>query len=492
MVGTKAGWYKPSRTRPKADPPGRQKVPGGYGGRVYSPKPKTAAPPKSGGTGHWNERKRGPRPNRTVPGVPGYDESYGPAPVPKDVPERTPRPLTRQAQRPAFGRKVPKLRIPGLGSPFIDAFDNLIRENFPARNPSPYMAPKGWCVSAVCNSGPPQYWGGNIRRSTIGRGGYNCTVNIDCISGQAISGTSLPWGVPHPITTTGPEFGLWWGYWAGGGDTARFKHHKSFYRPGPYTGPVEVPFRPTTWTPGIESPPDPNVQRYAPPELNGTPAFVPGVGTPVVDPTRFANPELPYEPDRQWSYQIGTGPAFNVPSRLDPEAPTSPAPLPPVTRSPPQKGEKQGKVVTKTAKIGKALYSALDAASETAEVVDAVYEALPDDVRKRWEKAMFPGARWIKDKQTGKWVKVGVDRPGDNFGQYGLGGADWKLRALYYNWHRVDLEQAVKNIIKNELQDRIIGGMQAGLPNNTGAAHSQGERQVAKLLDQWFEEEFGL
>ena len=108
-------------------------------------------------------------------------------------------------------------------------------------------------------------------------------------------------------------------------------------------------------------------------------------------------------------------------------------------------------MITRTKAIGIALYKALDAVSESAEVVDAVYDALPKDVRKRWEKERFPDARWIRDKNTGEWVRVGVERPGDNFGQYGIDGADWKLQALYYNWHKVDVEKAIKNIIKNEL-----------------------------------------
>ena len=148
--------------------------------------------------------------------------------------------------------------------------------------------------------------------------------------------------------------------------------------------------------------------------------------------------------------------------------------------------------MTRTKAIGIATYKALDAVSEGAEVVDAVYDALPADVRKRWEKERFPDARWVRDKNTGKWERVGVERPGDSFGQYGIDGADWKLQALYYNWHKVDVEKAIKNIIKNELSDRVIGGIQSGLPKNSGAAHSQGEMELGQSLDDWFSSEFGL
>src|SRR3546814_8177011 len=84
------------------------------------------------------------------------------------------------------------------------------------------------------------------------------------------------------------------------------------------------------------------------------------------------------------------------------------------------------------ARIGISIFKVLDSVSEAAEVVDALYEALPEDVKKRWGR----------DR-----------RPGDSFGQYGLEGADWKLEALYYNWSKVDSEQAVKNLVKNRSEE---------------------------------------
>ncbi|PQM29548.1 hypothetical protein CVO77_01110 [Sphingopyxis lindanitolerans] len=233
------------------------------------------------------------------------------------------------------------------------------------------------------------------------------------------------------------------------------------------------------------------------PERAPLPDFQIGVGKGLPDPTGFGNPDLAYQPDYQWVYDAAGGILTDLGQGLEPGSPPGGSghalpPVEPVKRQPPEKGEKQRKVITKTAKIGIALYKALDAVSESAEVVDAIYQALPADVRKRWEKAMFPDARWIKDKRSGKWVRVGVDRPGDNFGQYGIGGADWKLRALYYNWHKVDVVQAVKNIIKNELTDKIIGGIESKLPRNSGNAHSDSERALSHYLDEFFTEELGL
>lgn len=252
--------------------------------------------------------------------------------------------------------------------------------------------------------------------------------------------------------------------------------------------------------------PDPNIERYRPispdPWSPAPRPFAPGQIVTSV-PEAFDNPDLPYQPDYQWLYEVGVGFAQSASDGSGSGSPSDTGgaggsirppvvPIDPVRREPPGKRERHGKVMTRSAKVGIALYRALDRASESAEVVDAIYQALPKDVRDRWEKDRFPDAHWIKDKQTGKWIKVGIDRPGDNFGQYGLSGADWKLQALYWNWHKVDLVQAVKNVIKNELQDQVIGLIQRQLPRNVGNAHSLGDRELAKLLDDWFSTELGL
>jgi hypothetical protein len=117
-------------------------------------------------------------------------------------------------------------------------------------------------------------------------------------------------------------------------------------------------------------------------------------------------------------------------------------PLPrtlPATKSrPPRAGVKEKKGLAR--QIGVGVAKILDLTSESAEVVDAIYRALPKDVRKKWDRP---------------------ERSADNIGQYGIGGADWKLQALYHNWHKVDVAKAIKNILVNELEDRIIGGAMA-------------------------------
>ncbi len=92
----------------------------------------------------------------------------------------------------------------------------------------------------------------------------------------------------------------------------------------------------------------------------------------------------------------------------------------------------------KAGQLGAALFKALDVISEGSEVVDAFYQALPQSTRTEW------GRRNPKKRE-------------DNQGQYGLGGAEWKGQALYHNWHKVDFGKAIKNVLANELEDRLYG-----------------------------------
>lgn len=134
-------------------------------------------------------------------------------------------------------------------------------------------------------------------------------------------------------------------------------------------------------------------------------------------------------------------------SRLPPIIPHKPVPTRP--------GEQESKGTSRTRDLGKRLADSLDKVSEAAEVVDAVYEALPDDVKKRWA--------------CGKSKQSGLD--GRQDGQYGLGSSDCQLRALWHNWHKLDLNEAVKNILANEIEDRLYGSAFAARDNLRPRAH---------------------
>lgn len=493
MADTKAKWYKAHRhaSVPSSPRPGRE---GGLSKPPKSPyRPKRPAPaPKP-------RPQYVPRPgwSRTPVKTPGF---IGPI-DPRPVPERPARPVIPEPSRLKPPEK--RFRLPGgvgrlLGRALlpVQAAD-LYEQFFPNMTPSlPPVLPSNyvWC------NGPVPWPARNYATA-----GYFTTTG-SCTIGLPLTGQSggLP-GDPPPMG------GL-------------YKAPVRAYWTRTYHNTVAIPYRraiagtvqrvtvmnpqpPVSWPWSGYANPDPNIERWLPtfPDPFADPApreFQIGVGTPLSEgPEGFANPDLPYQLDHAWQWQIGIGlhdyVKPNVPTPVPP-APSEPGkPKPPrrpriprvprIRRRRPRKREKQGKLLSNAAKLGIALYKVLDAASEGAEIVDAVYDALPADVRKRWEKERFPDAHWVKDKNTGKWVRVGIERPGDNFGQYGIDGADWKLQALYYNWHRVDYEQAVVNIFKNELSDKVIGGIHQKLPRNAGAAHSQGEMEFAATLDEWLD-----
>lgn len=461
MSDTKAPWFRtPARTPGRADP--------ATPGRIPNPRVPAGGSKRKGRENR--EKRRQNVPQRKPGGAPSY-KPYDYPQRPRPLPERSPRPVSPPAKPGAL--RVPKVRIPGvpLGNPWLDVIEQIPDVIWPSIDVPPILpANYHWCKGPVSFPKPPSNPQSYYTTTPFFRGIGSCDISVP-LTGQG--------GVTQGAVNTIPPPGAR-AYWVRGyfhtssiGRSAVAGTAERDYVLTPQPNPAPSLVHVQNWA-------DPNAQRWEPVRIDpkGKPSLEVGYGTPVAEPTPFANPELAYEPDYQWGYQIGIqpGPATPIgpgnPAPVDPVTPGKPVtPINPVVREPPKKNEKQRKVLTKTAKIGIALYKAIDAASESAEIVDAIYDALPDDVKKRWDRP---------------------DRVGDNFGQYGVDGADWKLQALYYNWHRVDVEGAIKNIIKNELTDRIIGGMQGVLPNNAGQAHSQGEKKLAKLLDEWFDREFGL
>lgn len=204
------------------------------------------------------------------------------------------------------------------------------------------------------------------------------------------------------------------------------------------TGMPDIPF--------IGDPVDPN-------QLRGAPASVPEPSP--VPPPQPAPPQWRYSSDGQ------------------------PSTRPHRRRQPPRR-EKETKSLSRSAKLGIGLYKALDYASEKAEIVDAIFKALPKDVQRRWSK--------------------GRGTIGENFGQYGTAGADWKLQALWHNWHRVDAEQAVRNILKNFVEDAMIGATQKHLPRNVVKAferellfdeqHNRQGMSPEQIMSEWVDSFF--
>ena len=385
-------------------------------------------------------------------------------------------PVTRGGL-PVTPRRFPRPRIPGI--PWLDVIplvEPLIFPDRSRRNPPVLPSNYSWCWGPF--PWPDGYDWGDATYGPAFTWMGECFTDKQPITGQVaedVSWSALPqYGPFAQITQFDEPVCYWWrNYNVPWPILYRGALAGTAIRSGPSLNPQPSPYWPIiTMAPA----PDPNVQRQmAPiPEYDPRVALAPGNPVSPFEPVYAPTPDSPYEPDGQWQWDPagGTGVGTGISSGGNTVTGTQPV-VPPVTRAPPTEGEKQRKILTRTAKIGIALYKALDAASETAEIVDAIWDALPKDVQKRWKHCK-------------------ENRMGDSFGQYGPDQADCKLRALYHNWHRVDVELAIRNIIKNELQDRIIGGMQAGLPKNTGNAHAEAEKRLAKWLDQIFGEELGL
>lgn len=432
------------------------------------------------------DRERLPRPYKPDPRSqrprPMRPSDYNDGPViDNDTGKRVPPPRDPNAQR-GKGGLSPRVKFPKLPrnplplARIPDLLDDIDKYNpygkLPDAEPNPAW---GWVRKGLCPAFTPGMLDGGRGTGPLSptqseNHSWHNSANT-CLGLQA--GGEKGW--PYPFNNNRTVLlGLDWNS-AGTRNTLR----KSWWRPVSTTGPG--PKWVTSW--GVS--PDPNRLRAMPgmppnwypdgspkgPGYDDGGSWAPSPSDPAPLPPGYPGGPMG-EPTSSEAVEVSTGTGSG-----------GVFPTTPTTRTPPEAGERQHKAITKSAKIGQMLFRAMDAISEGAEIVDAVYDALPEDVRKRWEKERFPDARWIKDKRTGRWVRVGVERQGDNYGQYGIDGADWKLKALYYNWHKVDVEKAVRNIIKNGIEDQVIGRYKAALPKQTGAAHSEGDIAFAKWLD---------
>lgn len=147
-------------------------------------------------------------------------------------------------------------------------------------------------------------------------------------------------------------------------------------------------------------------------------------------------------------------------------------PVPNAGRTRPGAGTRERKFISRSQRVLIGIFTLLDYTSEGADIVNAVFEALPKAVRKRW-----------KCDRNNPFL--------DTAGQYGISNADCKLQAIWHNYHHLDMDEAIRNIIINQIEDAIYGGIHAKLPKQTGAALDDSFKQLAEAL-KWLKEEMGL
>jgi hypothetical protein len=258
--------------------------------------------------------------------------------------------------------------------------------------------PTGWSLVGRCfTGGPPNGWVTHFSS-------WSDYANR-CLGLQA--GTEVPGIESVPATTTGVTHALW------NSLRSRYTHILNYRRElGSLSATTTHRFHPGS---RFAVRMDPNVQRA----INLTPQPL-----STTAPAEALAPEPSPLYHRAVEISVGASPR------------KAPSVLRAARSRPPGANVKERK--SKAGQVGAALFGALDVISEGSEVVDAFYQALPKSTRREWDRR-------------------NPERPGDNAGQYGLTGADWKARALYANWHKVDFSKAIRNVLANQLEDRLYG-----------------------------------
>jgi len=362
-------------------------------------------------------------------------------------PERPPRPLPNfnpNRPKPGFGkgaggssggrsgpRPIPRhgvgwrgaLAYAGFWWTAVELVDGLMmtrpEEGF-------YKNPPGWYACPYVCYNPPGTW---IAHTMYFKNEYWCSESNRCIGAQASGGTIVTFGDDLVYNGSSTNKSLQYRYSQGA--VNRGKHYKSWKKDGSNVGPHTWHYMASMWYPFN----DPNDDR----------------GSPGPNP-------FPPAPS--------SGPA---PGSGPPPGGSPPPPSNPPRPSPPGRGTKEQK---RKGSLN-IILGILDTISEGAELVDAFYDALPEQVKKKWD--------------CGQASRGLID----NAGQYGIDGADCKSRALWHNWHHVDFEQALRNAVANEIQDRVLGGLHRFLPNNVGHGVDGAMGGVNEFL-QWFFNGVGL
>ena len=406
-----------------------------------------------------------PTPSRgkTVPGTPAHPPTPGrpgvpgriprPADLPGHMPGRPPMPTPAKPAVPAGGKLAPMrnypLPKPGSGIPAgrflggalggIGAGIAIIEYLLPNPKWIPPMGPWVRCGGPV----------GPDRAYMYTKQDYGKCSNVG-LTGQSVSNAWL-WGteVIRPTSTRFMRLSRNNPPGAGGG---YFIQEYWTRKAGTYDPePVPAGPRPPGYNPELGV--HPTVQRVLP---SAKP-------NPMPDP--HADPAGEGKADTGYAGRTigGSGTPGGKPVR-----PTKPEP-----RQPPKKNERQRKAMSRSKQLMVAFFKALDDVSEAAEVVDAMYDALPPKVKKKWAcDGFMPGRHPLIDTA----------------GQYGLDRADCKASALYHNFHNLDVEAAVENIIKNHLSDKIVGAMHRVLPRNTGNAMEESEIALNKLISDFMDD----
>lgn len=360
-----------------------------------------------------------------------------------------------------FGRAFKRANPFGRAFDIADFLDEWV---LPPARALPYPVPNpgsGWVEYSRC---PPLLG----KHDT----GGTKTWHLGCLSGQGRYPLPAPGIIEPPVQGDGIRdirFGLW--KWNGSVDTERFSHVISWgrERSDPWVEPALITTETMTLGPAMFPAPDPNVMRDAPsilPEREPglDPEWVLGVGEGLGHPSAH---DAAAEEMERVGVSVAVVPHYNVIDITPPPAETDDTTPPRPPRPKPHGRRKpygRRREIPKTKGSVYAFFAALDALSEGAEVVDALFGALPEDVQKRWKRG----------RRTRPFI--------DTAGQYGIDGADWKMQAVWHNAHKVDPVEFWRNILANQTEDKLIGSLHRNLPRNFINANEDGQKAYAKLV----------
>jgi len=120
--------------------------------------------------------------------------------------------------------------------------------------------------------------------------------------------------------------------------------------------------------------------------------------------------------------------------------------------------EKESKAYI-SSKFRRAVWWAANIVTEACDVVDAFYDAIPFKERQKYEKSLarFGSWRnWERYEYTQRNLPNWAKEENQLFGK-GAGACRMKAYAVWEDWEKVDLGQAMKNVIYQQMQDTIIG-----------------------------------
>ncbi|AZI37896.1 hypothetical protein NT2_13_00610 [Caenibius tardaugens NBRC 16725] len=420
--------------------------------RVPSKERRRTRPERSPSPGERHDRSRRDRRGNPMPGHPDY-QPRNPRKAAK-LPARFNPPRlpargfgVKKSPVPDFAPLFKPLRIPKPG--VLGLLDLIPDKGLPLQRPlkpEDFVLPVGWYIANTCPYFPVR-WNGNYRFTGAGSG------TSPCLSGQALpSADDNMHEANFPNIRNAARY-IYLPYVVGNGHRGQQYIHFQSDSSGVQAGPLGAP-PPWTWMPGLNpigDPVNPNRQRATATQ----PVADPNVGLALGLQTGLATEAVP-EP------VLDPGMGSNGTRGMQVSA-RGRRPIRVRMRVPPKRREREGKMDNRLARLRVLFWRALDSVSEFSEVIDSFYDALPKEVKKKWD--------------CGR-KSFGID----NAGQYGIENADCKAAALWYNWHKVDFESAIENVIKNHIEDSLYGFFHRNTPKQQGAAFDDSMKDAARQV----------